>query len=175
MTRVPGAAARSAAARAIDAADLQIPEDILLAAGSRVTVLITAPDHAVRLAYARFIHDHGGCRSGPFLPVSCAAGECHRPIARMLEEARGGTLFLDEIGALTREAQEAVLGMLETLSAGAGTRRVRRAHDVRVIAGATGSLAREIAEGTFNSVLFYRLNVVHLRAALPGRASGEPG
>ena len=65
--------------------------------------------------------------------------------------------------------------MLETLSAGAGTRRVRRAHDVRVIAGATGSLAREIAEGTFNSVLFYRLNVVHLRAALPGRASGEPG
>jgi len=80
------------------------------------------------------------------------------------EVAHGGTLFLDEIGDMSLSAQAKVLRALQT---GEVTRvGAERAFlvDVRVIAATNKDLETEAREGTFREDLFFRLNVVPLRA-----------
>jgi formate hydrogenlyase transcriptional activator len=67
------------------------------------------------------------------------------------ELAHSGTIFLDEIGEIPAETQVALLRVLPVPV------------DVRVIAATNRDLAAAIAEGTFRSDLFYRLNVFPLQ------------
>ncbi|MEP4467994.1 sigma 54-interacting transcriptional regulator, partial [Marinobacter alexandrii] len=76
--------------------------------------------------------------------------------------ANGGTLFLDEVGDMPLPLQAKLLralqeGEIEPL----GSNKVERV-DVRVIAATSRNLEAMIAEGSFRSDLYYRLNVLEI-------------
>ena len=75
------------------------------------------------------------------------------------ELAKGGTIFLDEVGGLPAETQIARLRVLQEheFERVGGTCSIQT--DARVIAATNRDLEAAVAEGTFRSDLFYRLNV----------------
>lgn len=145
------------------------------------TVLILGETGTGKELFARALHAASGRRHGPFVAVNAAA----LPAARIESElfgdgagvlpgvrrdghpgkfaaASGGTFFLDEVGDLPLPLQAKLLRVLQEGEVdpvgGGGPRRV----DVRVVAATHRDLAAMVAEGTFRSDLYYRLNVVSL-------------
>ncbi len=79
-----------------------------------------------------------------------------------LMQAQGGTLFINEICDMPMEAQTRMLQVLEShefLPVG-GSEPIKV--DVRVLAATSQDLEQKIAEGTFVSDLYYRLNVINV-------------
>ena len=129
--------------------------------------------------YARAAHAQSG-RSGPFVPINCAAlprelveselfgyragahstAQSAKP--GLIEEAEGGTLFLDELGEMGNEAQAKMLRFLQDKEiTPLGATRPRRV-DVRVIAATN----RVVAAGSDSGVrddLLARLGASPLR------------
>jgi len=129
---------------------------------------------------ARLIHLSSRQRTGPFVPVNCAAlpenlieselfghekGAFTDAVARRrgrFEQATGGTLFLDEIGEIPLAMQAKLLRVLQE-------RRIVRVGgeteidvDVRVVAATNRDLKALADEGRFREDLYYRLNVFDL-------------
>jgi DNA-binding NtrC family response regulator len=77
-------------------------------------------------------------------------------------EADGGTLLLDEIAELPPDLQPALLRVLETgrVTPVGGDREVEV--DYRLVAATNRDLDAAVADGSFRSDLFYRLNVIAL-------------
>jgi formate hydrogenlyase transcriptional activator len=146
-------------------------------AGTDCTVLITGETGTGKELIAQAIHSLSGRKDKPFISVSCSAlpsglveselfghekgaftGAIARRVGRF-ELAHGGTLFLDEIGELAPDVQVKLLRVLQEreFERVGGTQTLRI--DVRVIAATHRELAREVAEKTFRSDLYYRLNV----------------
>ena len=141
------------------------------------TVLITGETGTGKELVARAIHKNSPRAAKPFISVNCAAipkdliaselfghekgaftGALQRRIGRF-EQAEGGTIFLDEIGELPAETQVALLRVLQEREFDrlGGTQPIRT--NVRVIAATHRDLPAAIAEGSFRSDLFYRINV----------------
>jgi formate hydrogenlyase transcriptional activator len=141
------------------------------------TVLIEGETGTGKELIARAIHDRSSRRERTFVKINCAAipmglleselfghergaftGAIARKIGRF-ELAHQGTLFLDEIGDIPLELQPKLLRVLQEHEferlGGTATQRV----DVRVIAATNRSLNAMVADSTFRSDLFYRLNV----------------
>jgi len=148
----------------------------------RVNVLIYGESGTGKELIARGIHMESDRKSGPFVAVNCGSvpetlfesmffghekgaftGATHRHTG-FLDEAQGGTLFLDEVGELTPKGQVALLRFLESQEfvrvGGATTQQA----DVRIITATNRNLEQAAEEGRFRQDLFFRLNVVHLRA-----------
>ncbi len=85
-------------------------------------------------------------------------GAVQRRIGRF-EQAEGGTIFLDEIGELPAETQVALLRVLQEreFERVGGTCSIRA--NVRVITATHRDLPAAVADGSFRSDLFYRINV----------------
>ena len=78
--------------------------------------------------------------------------------------AKGGTLLLDEIGELAPQLQAKLLRVLQERSYRRVGGNVDYETDVRVIACTNRDLPEMVEEGTFREDLYYRLNVLVLRA-----------
>ncbi|MBN1344997.1 MAG: sigma 54-interacting transcriptional regulator [Phycisphaerae bacterium] len=151
-------------------------------AESGSTVLIEGESGTGKELLARAIHHLSGRKRKPFVAVNCGAlpdtlleselfgyeagafTDARKPKKGRFALAAGGTLFLDEIGDVSpalqvrllrvlQERQYEPLGGVETIKA-----------DVRVICATNRDLQALTAEGRFRQDLYYRVNVVRLRA-----------
>src|SRR5215470_16918875 len=155
---------------------------IAKAAPTKGRVLITGESGTGKELIARAIHDSSTVAKAAFVKVNCAAippelieselfghekGAFTGATARkrgLFEVADGGTIFLHEIGDMSLSAQAKVLRVLQTgeLVRVGGEKTIHV--DCRVIAATNKDLEREVAAGRFREDLFFRLNVVPLRA-----------
>lgn len=159
---------------------IKLFEKVRIIADSRASVLITGESGTGKELIASAIHYNSPRREKPFIKINCAAipenlleselfghkkGTFTGAVADKkgkFEIADGGTIFLDEIGELDLNLQSKLLRVLqerEIEPIGGKSRDV----DIRVIAATNADLEERIADKTFRSDLFYRLNVIHLR------------
>jgi DNA-binding NtrC family response regulator len=129
---------------------------------------------------ARRIHDLSARRSGPFIPINCAAvpealfeselfghekGSFTGATERMrgkIEPAHGGTLFLDEIGDMPLGVQGKLLRFLENqkfMRVG-GSEKI--SVDVRLVCATLRPLEDEVKAGRFRGDLYYRIQGIQL-------------
>jgi DNA-binding NtrC family response regulator len=152
--------------------------DVALVAPTRTTVLILGETGTGKERVAQAIHQGSPRRDASFVAVNCAAisetllesalfghekgafsgAHCRRE--GLFKIADGGTLFLDEIGETSPALQAKLLRVLQErqFERVGGTSPVST--DVRVIAATNRDLRQMVAERTFRSDLFYRLNVM---------------
>jgi DNA-binding NtrC family response regulator len=162
-------------------------------APTRTRVLITGESGTGKELIARAIHRASALADKPFVKVNCAAippelieselfgherGAFTGATARkrgLFELADGGTIFLDEVGDMIASAQAKVLRVLQsgefTRVGGEQALKV----DVRVVAATNRDLQAAVASNAFREDLYFRLNVVPLRAPpLRERADDVP-
>ncbi len=172
---------------------MQLFREIEKVAPSRARVLISGPNGAGKELIARSIHEHSAVRDGPFVKVNCAAipkdlieselfgyerGAFSGAVSRkrgQFELADGGTIFLDEIGDMALHAQAKVLRVLQTgeFTRVGGERPMTC--DVRVVSATNKDLKAMVDAEEFREDLFFRLNVVPIRApALKDRLDDIP-
>lgn len=159
---------------------LRLLEQAKQVAAAPTTVLITGETGVGKEVLARFIHANSPRAQGPLQAINCAAIPEHLVESELFgyekgaftdaresrkgvfELAEGGTVILDEVAEIPLTLQTKLLRFLEerTLRRLGGSREIRV--DVRVIAITNRNLEQLVAEGSFRSDLFYRLNVFPL-------------
>jgi transcriptional regulator with GAF, ATPase, and Fis domain len=145
------------------------------------TVLILGETGTGKELVARSIHNNSPRKAKLMVKVNCAAlpanlieselfghekgsftGASERRIGKF-ELANQGTLFLDEIGEMPLDLQGKLLRALQEKEIErVGGKSVIKV-DVRVIVATNRNLDKEVAQGTFRSDLFYRINVFPIR------------
>ena len=160
--------------------DLQ--RQITKVAPSNSTVLILGESGTGKELVARALHRNSLRAGGPFVAINCAAltenlleselfgherGAFTGAITQKkgkLEVAEGGTVFLDEIGELSPLLQAKLLRVLQEreMERVGGTKTIQL--DIRLLAATNRDLEQAVAKGDFRRDLFYRLNVVSLKA-----------
>jgi PAS domain S-box-containing protein len=152
-------------------------EKARLVAPTDSAVLILGETGTGKEVLARTIHSSSKRKDRPLIKVNCAAlpaglieselfghergaftGASERRIGRF-ELADGGSIFLDEIGEIPPEVQVKLLRVLQEqeLERIGGSKTIKI--DVRVIAATNRDLGKAMADGSFRSDLYYRLNV----------------
>jgi formate hydrogenlyase transcriptional activator len=158
----------------------QVLELVESVARTDSTVLLCGETGTGKELIARAIHRLSHRRDSAFVKINCAAiptglleselfghekgaftGAIAQRIGRF-ELASGGTLLLDEVGDIPFELQSKLLRVLQEKEferlGSSSTVRV----DVRLIAATNRNLGEMIAQRTFRSDLYYRLNVFPL-------------
>lgn len=151
----------------------QVRGEIATLAGQRIPLLLLGETGVGKELVARDLHERSG-RSGPFVPVSCAAipsgladGELFEqtgllsgataPCDGLFDRALGGTLFLDGIGELPADVQPKLLRALAMGEARQGEATQPAPFDVQVIASTHRDLTKDVASGGFRADLYSRL------------------
>ncbi|MEJ7710574.1 MAG: sigma-54 dependent transcriptional regulator [Pyrinomonadaceae bacterium] len=146
------------------------------------SVLILGESGTGKELVARAIHQNSHRTDQPFVAINCATlthalletelfgherGAFTGAITQkkgQLEVADGGTVFLDEIGELAAELQAKLLRVLQQheFTRVGGTRLIKI--NIRVIAATNRNLEKALHESKFRQDLYFRLNVVSVRA-----------
>ncbi len=145
------------------------------------SVLITGETGTGKEVFARMIHFQKNKELKPFITVNCSAitatlfeselfgyeagaftGARTKGQMGKLEMAQGGTIFLDEIGDMPLEMQPKLLRVLQMKEFYRIGGRKKIKLDVRFICASNRDLKSMIAEGSFRSDLFYRINAANL-------------
>ena len=155
----------------------EVFEKVKQVASTNAPVLLIGETGTGKELVAHAIHNASRRNKRTMVTVNCAAlppslieselfgrekgaytGALSKQIGRF-ELANNSTLFLDEIGELPVEIQVKLLRVLQfgeyQLLGSPETRKV----DVRIIAASNKNLSKAVADGSFRSDLFYRLNV----------------
>lgn len=156
-------------------------------------ILITGESGTGKEVIAKAIHYNGLLKDKPFVTINCGAipeqlmesemfghkkGSFTGAVVDkvgLFEVADGGTLFLDEVGELPVTIQVKLLRAIQE-------RVIRRVGatedikvDVRICAATNRDLEQMVKDGTFRQDLFYRLNVINIKApGLRERAEDVP-
>ncbi len=159
----------------------RIKKEALIATANNFPVLITGESGTGKEIFAQAIHHESRRNTHPFIHINCAAiprelmeselfgyekgaftGARNDGKPGKFEMAHRGTIFLDEIGELPLEMQPKLLRILEekAFERLGGTQIIHS--DFRLIAATNRNLAKMVAEGSFRSDLYYRINVIHL-------------
>lgn len=160
---------------------------------SPTNVLITGESGTGKEVIAKGIHYNGLLKDKPFVTINCGAipeqlmesemfghkkgsftGAVNDKVG-LFEVADGGTLFLDEVGELPVTIQVKLLRAIQE-------RIIRRVGatedikvDVRICAATNRDLEDMVKAGTFRQDLYYRLNVINIKApALRERKDDVP-
>jgi two-component system nitrogen regulation response regulator NtrX len=136
-------------------------------------VLIKGEAGSGKETIARFIHESGPRKDGPFVTLrigAVASGNSQAAIFGSeqdgqvyyghLEQAHGGTLFLEELADLDADTQVRLLSALQEASflRLGGTKPV--SVDVRIIASTRTDLEQAVRERQFRDDLYFFLNVL---------------
>ncbi len=154
---------------------LQIVDKV---AKSQASILLRGDSGTGKELIARTIHERSARSKEPFIAVNCAAipaellestlfghkrgaftGADEDRVGKF-EAANGGTIFLDEIGEMSTSLQAKLLRVLQDGYVDVVGSTRPRLVDVRVVSATHQNLEEKIANKTFRSDLFYRLNVV---------------
>ncbi len=119
------------------------------AAQAGADVLISGAPGSGVSKIAEVIHLGSIRAKGPF-EKRAAADLTRAELHDLWEQCSGGTLFLDEIGALSMDAQVAMMDLMERGGA-------------KLVGGTTLNLSELVEQGRFSPDLFYRLDVMTLR------------
>ncbi len=162
-------------------AALEVKRRARLASGRDVAVLLLGETGTGKEVLAQAIHSASRRAERPFVGVNVAAipenlleaeffgvapgaytGADRRQREGKFQLANGGTLFLDEVGDMPLALQAKLLralqeGEIEPL----GSNKVVPVN-VRVIAATSRNLEAMMADGSFRSDLYYRLNVLEI-------------
>ncbi len=160
----------------------ELQRQIAKVAPSNSNVLILGESGTGKELIARALHRSSLRAAGPFVAINCAAlteslleselfgherGAFTGAIMQKkgkLEVADGGTVFLDEIGELSMLLQAKLLRVLQEreMERVGGTRTIQL--NIRLLAATNRDLEQAVQKGDFRRDLFYRLNVVSLKA-----------
>jgi transcriptional regulator with PAS, ATPase and Fis domain len=166
-------------------------DDILKAVATKeVTVTLIGESGTGKEILARRVHELSERRTGPFIPINCAAipealfeselfghergaftGATEHAKGK-IEAANGGTLFLDEVGEMPLAMQAKLLRFLENhrfMRVG-GSTKIQA--DARHVFATLRPLDQEVRAGRFRADLYYRIqgitvNVPPLRERRP--------
>jgi transcriptional regulator with PAS, ATPase and Fis domain len=153
---------------------------ILKAAPTDSTVLISGESGTGKELVATSIYEHSLRNGKPFVTINCVAipeglmeselfghekGAFTGAVAQKkgkFEQADGGTIFLDEIGDMPSATQAKLLRVLQEkqFERVGGNKTIQV--DIRVIAATNKNLPELIKTGAFREDLYYRLNVFNL-------------
>ncbi len=159
----------------------QLDRVLRTVAAKDVCITLVGESGSGKEVLARRIHDVSHRRSGPFIPINCAAipealfeselfghergaftGASER-VRGKIEAAHRGTLFLDEIGEMPSAAQAKLLRFLENrrfMRVG-GSEKIQV--DTRIVCATLRPLDDEVKSGHFRADVYYRIQGVSLR------------
>src|SRR5690606_31587857 len=145
------------------------------------SVLIRGESGTGKELVAQALHYNSHRKKGPFVAVNCAAipenlieselfghergsftGADKKKIGKF-QYAAGGTIFLDEIGDMGQHMQVKFLRVLQEKQFTPVGANKEVESDVRIIAATNRPLEKMIANESFRSDLFYRLNVLPIK------------
>lgn len=161
---------------------LEIYKTIGSVTRSRVTVLIEGESGTGKELIARAVHFNSPWKDEPFIAVNCTAlaetlleselfghvkgsftGATNDKRGKF-ELARNGTIFLDEIGEISQTLQVKLLRVLQEREFERVGGEKTLPMNARIIAATNRDLKKEVREGRFREDLYYRLNVVSIKA-----------
>ena len=145
-------------------------------------ILVTGESGTGKEVIAKAIHFNGVLKDKAFITVNCGAipenlieselfghkkGSFTGAVSDkkgLFQAANGGTLFLDEVGELSLNMQVKLLRVLqERVIRPVG--EIKNINiDVRIIAATNRNLEDMVKEQTFRQDLYYRLNVINIKA-----------